>query len=372
MGDMIEIEGTEESIGSLASSIVSKAGEQIAKKSDERVYTGGAITEDGVYRNVPIEAYHHDRDLFDGPAVSKSSLKHVLPVHGGSPKQFWGRWNWNENHIGPGDPTDALIFGKAAHCLLLGDEVFDRNFVVRPAKAPGDPQKRDWHGANNYCKSWLIEQKEAGRLVLTQDQIKVVEKMSEDASDYPLIRDGILNGRVERTLAARDPETGIWLKVRPDAMPNADGVFADLKTIGSFDEDFMSRQLFDAGYYLQAAMTRMVCRLLKIPFETFVLVYVLKDEITDTAHVEINDQSTVLPGGTELPSELDAGEEMIRWGLRTIRKCLDEKRWPGREPFQSGERKITMLPFQKNKILNFLTGVEGQVPPPSDKSQRAA
>lgn len=335
-------------------------------------YDGGVISQPGAYRNVPIERYHHDRDLFDGPAVSKSIIKEILPVHGGSPKQFWGRWNWNKDRLDPKDPTEALIFGKAAHCLLLGDEVFDENFIVRPSTYPDkDGKEKAWNGNATWCKQYLDLQKKEGLMVLTEKQMETIRMMRADAATYPLVQQGILNGRVERTLAAKDPETGIWLKVRPDAMPNADGVFADLKTIGSFDEDFMQRQIFDAGYYLQAAMTRMVCRLLKIPFETFVLVYVLNDDIPDTAHVEMNDDSVLLPGGEEIPSELDAGEAMIRWALRKIRKCLDENHWPGREPFQSGERKITMLPYQKSKITRFLNGIEGDVPPPSDEQEAA-
>lgn len=153
-----------------------------------------------------------------------------------------------------------------------------------------------WNNNANVCRDYMKEQKDKRLMVLTSKQMDTIQRIRADAATYPLVQQGILNGRVERTLAAKDPETGIWLKVRPDAMPNADGVFADLKTIGSLDEDFMQRQIFDAGYYLQAAMTRMVCRLLKILFETFVLVYVLNDDIPDTAHVEMNDQSIVLPG----------------------------------------------------------------------------
>ncbi|MBN7804856.1 PD-(D/E)XK nuclease-like domain-containing protein [Agrobacterium rosae] len=335
-------------------------------------YDGGVIAGPGAYRGVPIERYHHDRDLFDGPAVSKSIIKEILPVHGGSPKQFWGRWNWNKDRLDPKDPTEALIFGKAAHCLLLGDEVFDENFIVRPEKYQDEKGAlKAWNNNATVCRNYMTEQKDKRLMVLTSKQMEIIRLMRADAATYPLVQQGILNGRVERTLAAKDPETGIWLKVRPDAMPNADGVFADLKTIGSFDEDFMQRQIFDAGYYLQAAMTRMVCRLLNIPFETFVLVYVLNDDIPDTAHVEMNDDSVLLPGGEELPSELDAGEAMIRWALRKIRKCLDENHWPGREPFQSGERKITMLPYQKSKITRFLNGIEGDVPPPSDEQEAA-
>lgn len=329
-------------------------------------YDGGVITENGIYKGVPIERYHHDRDLFDGPAVSKSSIKHILPVHGGSPKQFWGRWNWNENRLPPKEPTEALIFGKATHCLLLGDEVFEDSFVVRPdTYVSKDGEVKPWNGNATVCKDFLKEQEKKGLYVLKSEQMEMIGKMRADAAEYPIVQQGILNGRVERTMAVKDPETGIWLKVRPDALATDSGIFGDLKTTASLDEEFLQRQLFDTGLYLQGAMTRMVCRMLGIPFETFVLVYVLKDDIPDTAHVEMNDQSMLVPGPggeqIEIPCEFDAGERMIRWALRRIRKSLDEGYWPGREPFKGGEQKISMLPYQKNKITRFLTGIESDI-----------
>src|SRR5690606_1595943 len=74
--------------------IGSIAGNLVNGLSGERVYRGGKITEPGVYAGVSLDLYHNDRDLFDGPSVSKSGLKNLIPAHGGSPKAFWGRWKW--------------------------------------------------------------------------------------------------------------------------------------------------------------------------------------------------------------------------------------------------------------------------------------
>lgn len=310
----------------------------------EREWDGQPITTRGVYSGISLEDYHRKTDLFDGPSISKSALKWLLPAHGGSPKAFWGRWSWNPNHIKQ-ESSVALDFGKAAHCLLLGDEVFEDQFVVRPTHRPDDmalpvAERRAWNANANDCKAWLAAH--ADKTIITPDQIERIKRIHADASTNDMVKLGILNGRVERTMCVKDKETGIWLKVRPDAMSNTDGVFADLKTASKFDEDFLERQIFDAAYYLQAAMIRMVCRELGIPFETFVLVYVLNDDVPDTAHVEMSTYA------------IDRGERAIRWCLRTIRECLDSGQWPGARPFDGGERPIHMKPWAAERLDFFL------------------
>ena len=326
MSDLLEIAGNEQSIGDLAGGIVNRIGA-------DRVWNGETITENGVYAKIKLDDYHGKRDLLDGPSVSKSALKWLLPAYGGSPKAFWGRWKWNENHVEP-KTTEALDFGKAAHCLLLGDEVFEERFTIRPKEFPDYRTKA--------AQEWRDEQVKAGRTIITPDQFDRIGRIRDDASTYPLIKLGVLNGKIERSLFWKDPETGIWLKARPDAVPQADGVYSDLKTASSFSEDFLEKQIFDACYYLQAAITRMVCRGLGMPFETFTLLYVLNDDVPDTAHVEIDE------------FDIDRGERVVRWCLRTIRRCLDTGEWPGARPFNEGERRIQMKVFQKDRLDQFL------------------
>ncbi|MEP0518523.1 MAG: PD-(D/E)XK nuclease-like domain-containing protein [Hyphomicrobiales bacterium] len=301
------------------------------------------ITEDGIYSDISLERYHNDLELFDGPSVSKSSLKYMLPPHSGSPKKFWGHWKYNPEHVQM-KSTKPLAFGRASHCLMLGDEVFNQKFVLRPDKVEGKP----WHSNRTACKEWVQEQTDKELTIVTTDQIERIRLMSLDAANYPLVKNaGLLNGKVEQSIVARDPDTGIWLKVRPDNEPSyLTGVYADLKTTSSMDENFLQRQLFDSGYYLQGAMTRMVCRMLGKPFESFVFLYVLNDDVPDTAHVELSEH------------ELDRGERAIRWCLDQIKHGLDTGDWPGHRPFKDGTLPIQSKPWAADKLDNFLNEQE--------------
>lgn len=306
----------------------------IDRLAGERAWDGKTISENGTYRGISLADYHGKRDLFDAPSISKSALKWLLPTHGGSPKAFWGRWAWNPNRVAV-RTTDALDFGRATHARLLGDEDFDAAFAVRSADFKDYKSKA--------AQEWKAAVIKAGKTPITFEDSERIDRMRADAAEYPLVKLGALDGRIERTMAWKDPETGIWLKARPDAIPAADGVFADLKTAGKFEEDFLEKQIFDACYYLQAAITRMVCRGLGVPFETFVLIYVLNDDVPDTAHVEVDD------------FDIERGERAVRWCLRTIRRCIDTGDWPGARPFNEGTRRIQMKTWAKTKTDDFLT-----------------
>lgn len=332
-----------QSIGQVSANIVGGL-------SRDTKWDGKTISRNGVYSGINLDDYHGKTDLLDGPSISKSALKSLIPAHGGSPKSFWGRWKFNPDHVEQ-EQSKALDFGKAAHCRLLGDEVFDEKFVVRPDTYPDAKtgEFKPWNANSNVCKEWLATQTK-GRTVVTRDDVIQIERIRQDARQHPLISAGILNGRIERSMFWKDPSTGIWLKARPDAIPRADGVFADLKTAASFDEDFLEKQVFDAGYYLQAAITRMVCRGLGIPFETFALIYVLKDDVPDTAHAEVS------------VHEIDRGERVVRWCLDTIRHCLDTGEWPGARPFDDGTRHLQMKPWAKDRLDRFLEQQEQSRP----------
>lgn len=298
----------------------------------ERVWDGGTITEPGIYSGISLDTYHGKLDLLDGPSVSKSALKWIFPSRDGSPKAFWGRWSHNPDRIDQ-KTTSALNFGKATHCLMLGDEVFEEAFAIRP-DVYSDYKTKD-------ARAWRDAVIALGKTPVTPEEIVKIQRMADDAAQNPVVRAGILNGRVERSMFSKDADTGIWLRGRPDTIA-ADGIYADLKTTSSLSESFLERQAHDCGYFLQAAVTRIICRELGMPFDTFALVYLLNDDVPDTAHVELDQ------------FDIDRAEKEIRWALKAIRHGLDTGEWPGLRPFADGTKRLQVKTWEKERIDRFL------------------
>ncbi|MEX3008329.1 PD-(D/E)XK nuclease-like domain-containing protein [Hoeflea sp. TYP-13] len=315
-----------ESAGDIAASM-------IAQLSEDKRWDGETpISEPGVYVGISLEDYHDNTKLLDGPSVSKSSLMRLAPPLG-NPKKFWSFWAHNPNRIEE-EPNKAMNFGRAVHALLLGDEVFAEKFVKRLDKAPDG---RAWNANNLTCRAWLKEQAEIGRTVITSDQLEQIKRMAEDAAQYDLVRMGLLNGRVERSMFWEHP-SGIWLKSRPDVIPTDSGMFADLKTTGDLDSDFLERQNGANGYYLQAALTRMICRGLSIPFESFTIIYSLSKEYGDTDHRDVSD------------FDMDRGEKVIDYCMHKIREGLDTGIWEGARTYVREERPLHLKQWTADQI----------------------
>lgn len=298
-------------------------------------WDGGMITEPGLYRGIPLSVYHNDTKLLSGPSVSKSAIKHIAPPNG-SPKKFWKFWSGNpDRKIVP--PTKAMIFGKAVHALLLGDEVFDEKFVVRPERVNGEL----YHGRKKVWIEWYKAMAEEGYEVLTIDEIEQIRAMSHDAAEHPLVVTGGLNGEVEISMFAKDPVTKIWLKSRPDVNVT-DGIYNDLKTATSLEDDFLRRQFADAGYYIQAAMTKRICDLLTIPFISFGFLYVLSKDYADTEYRIADVEDIAL------------GEALIDYALPKIRAGLTTGDWEGVAGYARENIPLRMTKWDRNAITEVL------------------
>ncbi len=305
-------------------------------------WDGTTITQPGCYSGIPLEVYHNDLTLLPGPSVSKSSLKSIAPPDG-SPKKFWQTWAFNKNRSSRAS-SKAMDFGRAVHALILGDEVFEDKFVIRPETVDGE----EYHARRKGWIKWFAEQAEAGLTVLTKQQIEQIREMSKDLAQHPLVIAGGLQGNVEVSMFARDPKTGIWLRSRPDNNPD-EGMFVDVKTTSSLDQEFLERQLWDAGYVLQAALTKVVCDLLKRPFHSFTLLYTLVDDYADSDFRVISDADIAL------------GEHVIRYGLQKIRHGLDTGEWPGASVYTRENYPIGITKWTRDRIT-FALNQEGYQP----------
>lgn len=275
------------------------------------------ISAPGLYSGIPMADYHGD--LCVGPSISSSGLRTIFTE---SPAHYFDKSYLNPDRAEEED-KEAFVLGRAAHHLLLGEDDFSTLFIVRPDEAPDG---RAWNGNNNTCKAWLAAQEKAGRTVLTPGQIEAIRGMARSLAKHPLIESGILNGQIEKSLVWKDRETGIWLKARPDAIPNDSGDVCDLKTTASngFDIDNSASKL---RYDMQAALTKwglkQVCG---IELSSFSFAFVLKKRPHCCDILTLHG------------ADVEQAERDLRTALRVFARCIETGDWFGPSGTQSDAR----------------------------------
>ncbi|MBB3521098.1 PD-(D/E)XK nuclease-like domain-containing protein [Rhizobium sp. BK456] len=321
-----------QSIASISSGLIGGIG-------SEQRWNGKQIIRRGIYAGVPIEDYHGKIDLFDGFSISSSGLRSVLR----RPSEYWGFSPYNPDAFERPE-KDSLEFGKAAHMLLLGEEGFKERYSLRPATYPdGKGAEKPWSGQSNWCKAWLADQAKVGKVVITETDIGHIRQIATALSKKEAIRLGILNGRIERSLFCKDGD--IWLKTRPDVVPNDSGDFVDLKTAASVDDESLSKAIFSHGYHVQAGLLRMIVRqvLGADAFSSFTFVFVEKAPPYDVRVMQLKDE------------DIDLGERQARVAIETVKRCLKEGVWPGFDGFDREMVGYAEMPaWAKTRIKNQL------------------
>lgn len=268
------------------------------------VEEGRKITEPGVYR-IPMHWYH--QDCCDGPSISSSGLRKIEME---SPANYWAFSVYNP-HAFTEDDKQHFSFGRAAHALILGDEVFHEHYAVRPS------EWKDWR--TNAAKAWRDEQIEAGKTVITEADLTSIKLMAEVLARHPIVEAAnLMSGTIEASLVWQDRETGIWLKARPDVIPRFDGVYSDFKTTTQAQPIDCRRAVHKFGYHMQMALGAEGYReIFGRGLENFLLVF----------------QETKPPYNVT-PVEVDAdaiywGRCQVRRAIRTFADCMEKGDWPG-------------------------------------------
>jgi hypothetical protein len=272
-------------------------------------WDGQRVTKPGLYANISLEDYHRG-DICDGPSLSSSGLRALWSQ---SPKHFWDRSPLNPGRLIESDKKHFII-GRAAHHLVCGELGFANLFIIRPEMAPDG---RAWHGANKSCIKWLAEAARDKKTVLTSEMVEIIRGMAVSLGNFPLMRAGILNGLVERSMFWRDPVTGVWLKARPDVISTSSGDFADLKTTESVLYRDIQRSFDDFGYIQQGALVLEGARALGLEASSFTLVWVEKSRPHCVRAQALIDE------------DLARGARMNRVAIDTFHTCFTEKHWPG-------------------------------------------
>src|SRR5262245_12352753 len=152
-----------------------------------RAMTKLPLTKPGVYAGIPLDKYH-SRELFEKPSASHSEISRLW---NGAPSDFYAHWPWNPNRL-PHAETGYFRLGTAAHHLLLGEDGFSTRYIQRPGKVRNSETGKleDWHGNRKDCKAWAAAQRDAGKVVLTPDELETIRGMADRLAAHPMVKHG--------------------------------------------------------------------------------------------------------------------------------------------------------------------------------------
>jgi len=286
-------------------------------------WNGEQITAPGIYSGIPLDSYHGG-EICDGPSISSSGLRTIFSE---SAAHYWAQSPYNADRDEEPEQSKALIMGRAAHHLLLGQPFFTKEFTVRPEELAGEP----WQGNRKACKIWLEAQAQDGLTVLLPEQFKAVSRMAKALDAEPIVQAGILRGKLEHSMFAKHQETGIWLKARPDAIPTDAADFADYKTTSDVHLDAVRRTIHDWSYHMQGGLIGMVWKLItgtdmtsfnlvfqetKSPFSVRIVALTNQDYIDDET-------------GVVKPSLLKRGVDECEAAIKLFAKGMQTGEWLG-------------------------------------------
>lgn len=265
---------------------------------------GERITADGLY-DLTMAEYHGQP--CEGASISSSGLRTIWAQ---SPAHYYLTSSMNPNRP-EAEERPHFSLGRAAHHLLfLGRKGFDAEFVVRPEKW------KDWRTAE--AREWKADQVAAGRTVITEAELEHITGMARSLAAHPLVKAGILDGAVERSLIFRHRDTGVWLKSRPDNIIENSGDYSDLKTTTSVATVALQRTISEFNYAMQGALVGMASRqVLNRQMDSFTLVFVEKAPPYCCRVVTLR------------PSDLELGEKQVNAAARVFADCVRADTWPG-------------------------------------------
>jgi hypothetical protein len=285
-------------------------------------WDGKTISKPGIYSGIPLEIYHSQK-ICDDPSVSSTGLRRVLEVNGGSPAHFYDEWSGNPNCAEPEDKPHFML-GRAAHFLFLEGSkrggAFSKSFAIRPDEFP------DYRTAA--AREWRDDQIALGKMPLTDEHVEVITGMAKRIATEQ-IAISLLRGDIERSLFWKDSNTGLWLKARPDVIPNDSGDFSDLKTTTRTSFPLLMHAVGQHAYHQQAALIREASAIvLGLGMTSFSLVFV-ESKRPYCVRIVVLD-----------PRDIDLGQRQNRRALDLIAACIKAKRWPG-----PGDGHIVTIPL---------------------------
>lgn len=201
------------------------------------------ISEPGAYPGIPGDVYH-GREICDSPSISSGGLK---LIDARSPAHFWAQCPQNPRRIERAD-TRPMRLGRGLHDLLLVDGAVPADYHL----VPDFFNPLHTRVCAEYIPAWR-DAVAAGKTILTTSEFKRIQAMAESVSKDALANALLTAGTAEMTLAARDPKTGVWMRARPDVLPDVMEIIPDVKSAIDASQSAYERAASSNGYFQSAA-----------------------------------------------------------------------------------------------------------------------
>lgn len=240
-----------------------------------------------IIENMPFAQY------LARPEISRSGLALMLR----SPAHF--------RYAAPATPSRAMTLGSAVHCALLEPSAFaDRYVMLR------DVQDRR---ASAY-KQAVAEYGED--YVLISSEADQIEGMIESVGRNRYVSSSLASkGRAELTVIAKDPATGVAVRIRPDWVPEG-GPILDVKTTVDARAPGFARSVVRYGYHMQDAFYRDAWTW-------------ATGDVLPLDFLAIEKEPPYACRTYMLDSEaVREGRRMYREALDLYARCLDADQWP--------------------------------------------
>lgn len=233
----------------------------------------------GIYSDIPMQVYHHPKC----PGYSSTTLKRIVD-------RSYNHWFYSKD-----DGSNSLRIGSAFHTFVEDAAIFREEFAISPS---------DTRNSAEYKKT---VKENPNKTIITSDEFQLISSMEKKLISHPdAVR--LIKGAVkEQTFFAQDPETGIWLKCRPDLHQRAELQVSDFKTCANASESAFT---YDAKKYLYrvsaAHYLNVITLVTNVIHRDFNLIACEKETPNDIAVYRVDERSIV------------RGEEEVRKALTII------------------------------------------------------
>lgn len=266
------------------------------------------VSEPGVYDDLDETVYHAH------PALSNSDAKLLLAP------SCPAKYRYAKDH--GRKPKREFDLGKAGHNKVLGAGP-QLVVVLKTDRKTGEVSEADNYNTNS-AQDHRDAIRATGGVPLLRKELDQVEQMAKALREHPIAAALFdqAHGQPEQSLFWTDAETGVACRARADWLRHLGPgrvIVPDYKTCDRADKESLRRDVWDYGYYRQAAWYLDGLRALGRADDDAAFVFVAQEK-----------EPPYLVNIIELDADaLAAGRDVNRRAREVFRDCTASGVWPG-------------------------------------------